>query len=552
MDRRACADLPALALQLLLATHPGWRALPAAVVDADEPTGTLLWVNAAASRARLRPGMRYASALALEGRLRAGTVAPTTIAAAVADITTVLRSHTPHVEPSREDPGVFWLDASGLESLYTSVEAWAHAVARAVRAHGFEAHLVVGFTRFGTYALARTLGGDAHRDRGRAATGSDVRATCGIGIGRSPRRVLLCESEEEERRLVREVVLDRLGIDPKLRDALSRLGVHTIGDFTRLPAQGIRRRFGEEASHLHRRARGEAWDPLVPLPPAPPRKCSLLLDDPVFDTGIVLFVVRRLLAELLRSLAACEQAVRTVTVTLHRSLRRDTPPVVLRVSAAEPTLVEAVLADLVRLRLETELRREPAGASIVEVEVEVEAAAAGHEQLRLFHERTQRDLAAGGRAIARLRAELGEGSVVRAVLRQGHLPEANYAWEPIDKLVAPSPRLVLLKPLVRRVYERAIALPPKPFRERDDCWIAPTAGDQGRHQGGSGNAHGRIVSGNAHGRVEHMTGPYIVSGGWWNREVHREYHYARTEDGEILWVYYDRRRRRWYLMGKVE
>lgn len=54
-----------------------------------------------------------------------------------------------------------------------------------------------------------------------------------------------------------------------------------------------------------------------------------------------------------------------------------------------------------------------------------------------------------------------------------------------------------------------------------------------------------------------MSGPYIVSGGWWNRsfpggEVHREYHYARTEDGEILWVYYDRRRRRWYLTGKVE
>jgi protein ImuB len=56
----------------------------------------------------------------------------------------------------------------------------------------------------------------------------------------------------------------------------------------------------------------------------------------------------------------------------------------------------------------------------------------------------------------------------------------------------------------------------------------------------------------AHGRVENMAGPYIVSGGWWNRELHREYHYASTENGEILWVYYDRQRRRWFLAGRVE
>lgn len=575
MDRRACVDVPALALQLLLTAHPEWKALPTAVVDADEPTGTLLQVNAAAWRARLRPGMRYASALALEARLRAGCVASGAIAAAVAGITELLRLHTPHVEPSPEEPGVFWLDASGLESLYASVDAWAQAVARAIRAGGFEARLVVGFTRFGTYALARTLGSDTNATRTHSGMHSGMRA----GGTASRRRVHLCESEDEERRLAGEVVLERLGIDPKLREALARLGVHTVGDFLRLPAEGIRRRFGEQALHLHRRARGEAWDPLVPLAAPPPRKRSLLFDDPVFDTGIVLFAVRRLLAELIRPLAAREQAVRAVAVTLHRNLRRDTPAIVLGVSAAEPTLDEAVLADLVRLRLEAEMRRELAGSSIVEIEVEVETATAGREQLRLFHERTRRNLAAGARAIARLRAELGEDSVARAVLREGHLPEANYAWEPIDKLTAPLPRLVLLKPLVRRVYERAIALPPKPFRERDDCWIPPAAGNdsgsnRGRHghavehvatqEHGStrgplanGNARDAMPSGNAHGRVEHMSGPYIVSGGWWNRsfpggEVHREYHYARTEDGEILWVYYDRRRRRWYLTGKVE
>jgi protein ImuB len=561
VDRRACVSVPALPLQLLAAAHPEWRAFPMAVVDADEPTGILLWVNAAAWRARLRPGMRYASALALERRLRAGVVTQAEIAESVRGIVGALRLHTPHVEPSAEEPGVFWIDANGLESLYTSVEAWARMVVRAVRALALEVHLACGFTRFGTYALARAGGGPS-------------------------RRLLVCESEDQERRLMHEVRLERLGIDPKLRDALARLGMHTIGDFTRLPADGIRRRFGEEAAHLHRRARGEAWDPLVPLRPEEPLVRSLLLDDPVSDAGLVLFLVRRLLGELTASLAARAEAVRRITVTLHRSLRRDTDPLTLCVAAAEPTLDEGVLLDLVRLRLEAALREKCAGSggrTFREIEVEVEAAAAGRDQLRLFHERTRRDLKAGARAVARLRAELGEDAVVRAVLREGHLPEATYTWEKADDVRAPSPRVVLSRPLVRRIYERPLALPPRPFRERDDCWIPPATSEQagesararrahirrrvqaGHHSSvqaadrsgvqaadGSGRVHDHVLGGNVHGRVDHMTGPYIVSGGWWNREVHREYHYARTEDGEILWVYYDRQRRRWFLTGKVE
>src|SRR5438128_2863828 len=156
MDRRACVDLPALALQLLVRAHPDWTKLPCAVVDADEPNGKLLWLNERAWRGGLRAGMRYASALALDGRLRAGVVPAAEIDAAIAAILETLRLHTPNVEPSQDEPGIFWLDANGLESLYTSVDAWAQSVARSIRAAGYDARLAVGFTRFGTCAHART------------------------------------------------------------------------------------------------------------------------------------------------------------------------------------------------------------------------------------------------------------------------------------------------------------------------------------------------------------------------------------------------------------
>ena len=49
-----------------------------------------------------------------------------------------------------------------------------------------------------------------------------------------------------------------------------------------------------------------------------------------------------------------------------------------------------------------------------------------------------------------------------------------------------------------------------------------------------------------------MSGPHVVSGGWWQREQHREYWFAQTRGGDLLWVYYDRQRRRWFLEGVVE
>ena len=52
--------------------------------------------------------------------------------------------------------------------------------------------------------------------------------------------------------------------------------------------------------------------------------------------------------------------------------------------------------------------------------------------------------------------------------------------------------------------------------------------------------------------VEERIGPCVVTGGWWVREVGREYYYVRTETGRCLWLYYDRRRQCWFLHGEVE
>ena len=154
-------------------------------------------------------------------------------------------------------------------------------------------------------------------------------------------------------------------------------------------------------------------------------------------------------------------------------------------------------------------------------------------QLDLFAASRRRDLDAGARALARLRAEFGESAVAHARLREGHLPEAGFTWEPIERLRAPQARRVRVRTLVRRMHAPPLSLPPLPASERNDAWL-----DRG--------------SADDYGRVVRFVGPYIVSGGWWVTAIHREYHFIETAHGDLLWAYYDRRRRKWLLQGTVE
>ena len=145
--------------------------------------------------------------------------------------------------------------------------------------------------------------------------------------------------------------------------------------------------------------------------------------------------------------------------------------------------------------------------------------------------------------------EFGDDAVLRATLKDGHLPEARFTLVPCTQLHSPSissspfekggrgdfqdtssPPSKAKGGLVRRIYRR-----PVPLQTR------PVVGPRGAHLLGMSEAP-----------ATRITGPFIVSGGWWHREVHREYYFTETEKGEILWVYFDSRRRRWFIHGVVD
>jgi protein ImuB len=465
------------------------------VVEADRPQARILWADERARAKGILPGMRYAAGLALASDLCVGVVQPREIEEGVHEVTKRLRAFGPDVEPSAGDPGIFRIGSKGLDLLYPSLRLWAVRIRSALLAEGLQATVVVGFHRFAAYALARAL---------------------------PEPRTWVIETPEEERSRLKRVPLARLRLPPDARDALLSLGVRTIGDLLRLPPAGLLERFGEGVFHVWRAASGEDDLPLQPAPAEEPLREEALLDDGETDVQRLLFLLKPMLDRLLAKLAARREALAALTLEL--KLERASGSVE-RLKPASPTLDARQILDLVLLRLSS-LRL---ASGVIEMGMVAEGEKATREQLDFFTTRTKRDPAAQKRAFARLRAEFGDEAIVKAGLREGHLPEASFEWLLLPELPAPRPRLC------RRTLVRRLRLPPFPLphrpRHEEDGWQL-----RGRHDA----------------PLDHLLGPYVLSGGWWRGGIAREYYFARTRREEWLWVFRDANRRRWYLHGRVE
>jgi hypothetical protein len=175
-----------------------------------------------------------------------------------------------------------------------------------------------------------------------------------------------------------------------------------------------------------------------------------------------------------------------------------------------------VLERLVHLRLENLTL----SGSVTRIELSAERVAVSYRQEELFVSETGSDFEAGDKAIASIRAELGNASVARAVAHDEHLPEERFHFEPLSHLgrAAGSQRSGAQSAprMVRRIRSAPLDVPP------------PDA--------------------------EHIRGPYLLSGHWWRSGggTRRAYYYVHLPDGRILWVFFDANSGTWRYQGSVD
>ena len=493
MKRVSCVSFPMFPLQVVLRNKPHWSGAPVAIVDDEGPNGRITHLNALAEKGRLRIGMRQTVARDLLPNLHTAVVPPSELSEVREELLRALQTFSPRVEALGQN-GAFGIDPEGLRRLYGGYKNWGTCIHRYLRARHWKSAIVVGFHRHRALAVAISSSG-----------------------------VTVLESADAERKASNQTPLGILGLKGDMCESLAALGVETLGDFLALPGGELHSRFGSDASALHDRFQDDLQLPIQPQAFDEPSSISFQVDPPDSDQTRLLFAIKGALHSLIHQVRARGDAIEAIDLTLH--LERA-PLHQEHIASASPTLDLMLLVELVRLRLgEIEL-----GGAVEEVELLAHTVRAHGEQVALPGHQPRRDMNAAHRALARIRAAYGEQSVTRASLRDAHLPEASFRWEPVQHARigehdGPPP----ISSMVRRVYARPKPLPPKRPSE-------PEAGPSlDRDQA-----------------IEHMYGPYRVSGGWWKRLVERDYYYAETDHGDLLWLFYDRPRQRWFLHGVLD
>ncbi len=425
MDRLACVEVRELPLQVLLHAHSDWAASPVAVVESDKPTALVLHVNEAARQTGVLPGLRYGEALSLCARLHAGTVSDEDTASAVNELLSVLRLWSPAIEARG---GLFWCDVSGLSQLFPSLVEWSTQVHAALEAAEWRVSVCVGFTRFGSGAIARAL-----------------------KLGQV--RCLL--SVEEERSLTARVPLRRLGLSADSLIPLEKLGVSTVGSLLRLPVSGLRKRFGEDVERIAMMASGRRVEPFQPIAEALPIIKRLDFDDPIIDVNQLLFAILEPLRWLMNTLESRQLALKSLVLTLgfDRPKGEANVPRELQLAFAEPTLDQARVSEQLRLTLQTAWTVENS-LGVKWAELEVRGAAQHAAQLALV-DRPRRPVDAIRRSLERVRAAFGEASVVTLTQGPGILPEARMRFEPIEDVPPSAQRVEGELQLIRRIELKA-------------------------------------------------------------------------------------------------
>ncbi|MGP3661930.1 Y-family DNA polymerase [Burkholderia gladioli] len=330
------------------------------------------------------------------------------------------------------------------------------------------------------------------------------------------------------RRVMREATLRRsldalpCELMPAARDYagwLDGLGCATLADLRRLPRAGLQRRCGPTLLASLDRAYGDLPEPFAWLPIPPEFDVRLELPERVEHAEAVLFVARRLVAQLGGWLAARQLSVAVLRFDLdHERGRAAVPPTAIELAFAEPTRDETHCLRVLGERLAC-LELPGAVLAVRLVAIRVESVAP--PPVDLFPE-PGRTREARARLVELLSARLGADNVLRAVPSADYRPETANRWLPLhapagrlpaQPVASPRPAWLLAEPI------------PLAMRDERPCY---------------------------RGQLRIMSSFERIEGGWFDgRIVLRDYHVAQDEDGACYWIYQDREgeARRWFLHG---
>lgn len=331
--------------------------------------------------------------------------------------------------------------------------------------------------------------------------------------------------------------LDLLPLSEEVRQMLSTLGVHTLGEFAELPPPTVGRRWMAGGVDYQKLASGMGPTELVPFTPSDTIVEHLELENPVTEIEPLSFMLRPLADRVCERLYGRGQALARATLFLIGP-DRDRQQTEVDIHPARPTLAGRAVVDLIRAQLgEAELDHRILGLGLLVTE----SAEPEIEELDLFD---YRDATSSPEsvdvAVARLRAAFGDHAAGTAELIDSYRPEGAYRMAPYS---APCRTSKSGQRKKRRRPTRASALPhvmhgfSGALRLIDPPAPLPRGLRAVDHEGQSL-------------AVIASRGPTRIEAEWWTGDpLERDYYEVETTGGGRYWVFRHLGSGRYYLHG---
>jgi protein ImuB len=514
--------LPLLSLESFAATlPPAAREAPLALMDAH----AIQSVNDAARALGVKPGFKRATALALAPQLTLGLADAVRDAEALQAVAHAALAFTPMVAlqpPSDADPDdtphTVLLEVQSSLRYFGGLPALLQRLSEAVAPLGHRLHVVSAATALGAALLARTL------------------------------PLLNCVDLATTREALARAPVWLLGPGRAHWEALQGMGLRTISDLTRVPRDGLARRFGPVVLSELDRAHGTRPDPRSPITLPPTFESRLELFARADTTEQLMHGAAVLLARLVAWLSAQHAFVRRFTLVMEheKRSRHDAPGAQvtpLEVALAEPSRDSAHLLVLLRERLaQLQLpaptldlrlhaadiaRRAPPNTELFPTP------AAEHEGLT--------------RLVERLQARLGREQVLRLMAVPDHRPERATAWRPADAQALRPPRAGDAS------HRSSMALPAGRVPPMRPVWLLPHPEPLPEREVAASGERGPWADGQP---LHLLSGPERIEAGWWDVDlVERDYYVAQLPDGALVWIFRERlpvagTALNWFLQGR--
>jgi len=268
------------------------------------------------------------------------------------EMLSLLDTFSPAVEV--ESLGGAYLDAAGLSLLYGNDETLASKIVLAIQKRlALPAQVGVSISKLAAMLSARSAGP------------AGIRV---VTIG-------------ELRRFLEELPTGSLSLPDEALERLRWLGIHTIGQFLRLPASEIKDQLGEEASLAYHALLGLPGERVEPRPSRSRLRQYQEMEHPLFGLGELSPVLAHLVSKLADALAARYQYSQALTLRLELETGKSWEASTL---LKEPTGERRVLMEAAQ-RLALQVPSDEAAIGIAGVEIILESL--GREvgrQLKLF------------------------------------------------------------------------------------------------------------------------------------------------------------------------